>query len=147
MSIVDNVRAVRWFCYYVLHYFTKHSIFHRQPALFRRRASGVRNGTERSYKQYSHYESVHCDKAQGPDTRRESLTKSVLKTARSVLIHGRHDVWNHRQLDCLLKSLLGLTWNMKYQSSVLLSLCEGNPPMTDGFPVHRASNVESVSIP
>ena len=34
----------------------------------------------------------------------------------------------------------------KGQNSVLLTLCEGNPPMTGGFPSQRASNIEKVSI-
>ena len=34
----------------------------------------------------------------------------------------------------------------KHQNCPLLALCEGNPPVTGGFPSQRASNVESVSI-
>ena len=34
----------------------------------------------------------------------------------------------------------------KHQSSVLLALCERNPPVTCGFPSQRASNMENVSI-
>ena len=34
----------------------------------------------------------------------------------------------------------------KHQSSVLLAFCEGNPPVTGGFPSQRASNVENISI-
>ena len=34
----------------------------------------------------------------------------------------------------------------KHQSSAILGLCEGNPPVTDGFPSQRASNAENVSI-
>ena len=33
-----------------------------------------------------------------------------------------------------------------HQRSPLLACCEGNPPATGGFPVQRASNVESVSM-
>ena len=33
-----------------------------------------------------------------------------------------------------------------HQSSVLQALCEGNPPVTGGFPSQRASNTESVSM-
>ena len=33
----------------------------------------------------------------------------------------------------------------KYQSSVLLAIKEGNPPVTSGFPSQRASNAENVS--
>ena len=35
----------------------------------------------------------------------------------------------------------------KHQSFALLTLCEGNPPVTGGFPSQKASNVESVSMP
>ena len=34
-----------------------------------------------------------------------------------------------------------------HQNSTLLALCEGNPPVTGGFPSQRASNAETVSIP
>ena len=33
-----------------------------------------------------------------------------------------------------------------HQSSALLDLCEGNPPVTGGFPSQRASNAESISM-
>ena len=35
----------------------------------------------------------------------------------------------------------------KHQRSTLLALCEGNPPVTGGFPSQRASNAESVFMP
>ena len=35
---------------------------------------------------------------------------------------------------------------MKCPSAALLTLCEGNPPVTGGFPSQRASNAESVSM-
>ena len=35
----------------------------------------------------------------------------------------------------------------KNQSSELLVLCEGNPPVTGGFPSQRACNSESISMP
>ena len=34
----------------------------------------------------------------------------------------------------------------KHQSSALLALCEGNPPVTGGFPSQRVSNAENVSF-
>ena len=34
----------------------------------------------------------------------------------------------------------------RYQSSALLALCEGNLPVTGGFPSQRASNAESFSM-
>ena len=34
----------------------------------------------------------------------------------------------------------------KHQSSALLCLCEGNPPVTGGFLIQRANNAESISI-
>ena len=35
----------------------------------------------------------------------------------------------------------------KHHSSTPLALCEGKPPVTDGFPSQRASNAEGVSMP
>ena len=38
-------------------------------------------------------------------------------------------------------------WQQRKQhSSTLLALCEGNPPVTGGFPSQRASNTESISM-
>ena len=45
----------------------------------------------------------------------------------------------------LFNTLFGLT-TKKHQRSLLLSLCEGNPLVTGGFPAQRDSNVEYVSI-
>ena len=56
--------------------------------------------------------------------------------------HNEHnDVSNHRRLECSVnrlfrrRSKLGVT-----------GLCEGNPPVTDGFPSQRTSNAENVSF-
>ena len=49
---------------------------------------------------------------------------------------------NHQQLNCLFNSLF---WQQgKPQSSTLLTLCEGNPPVTGGFPTQRVSNVSTL---
>ena len=48
---------------------------------------------------------------------------------------------NHRWLDCWFKRLLRLT-----SQPASLALCEGKPPVTDGFPSQRAGNAEAVSI-
>ena len=48
---------------------------------------------------------------------------------------------NHRWLDCWFKRLLRLT-----SQPASLALCEGKPPVTDGFHSQRASNAEAVSI-
>ena len=37
-------------------------------------------------------------------------------------------------------------WQRKHQSSALPILCEGNPPVTGGFPSQRVSNVWSASM-
>ena len=47
-------------------------------------------------------------------------------------------------LDCLLNSLHRLT--RKDESSSVLALCDGNPPVTGGFPSQGASNAERVVI-
>ena len=58
--------------------------------------------------------------------------------------HNEHDaVSNHRHPDCLLNRLLRDKKTSKLQ---VTGLCEGNPPMTGGFPLQRASNVENVYI-
>ena len=44
------------------------------------------------------------------------------------------------------REIFGTSNHSNYQSLILLVLCEGNPPMTGGFPSERASNVESVSM-
>ena len=56
-----------------------------------------------------------------------------------------HGVLDHRQFDCLLNCLFRLTWK-ETSKLALLALCEGNSPVTGGFPSQRDSNVESVSI-
>ena len=60
--------------------------------------------------------------------------------------HNEHPgVSNHRRLDCLFNCLFRLT-SKKTSKPVLLAFCEGNPPVTGGFPSQRASNAETVSI-
>ena len=59
--------------------------------------------------------------------------------------NGRDGVSNHRRLDCLPKCLF--TCRSKKTSKLRTTgLCEGNPPVTGGFPSERASNAENVSI-
>ena len=60
--------------------------------------------------------------------------------------HNERDgVSNNRCLDCLLKSLFRVrskkTWKLR-----VTGLCEGNPPVTGGFPLQTASDAENVSI-
>ena len=50
----------------------------------------------------------------------------------------------HQLIDCLFKSLHSLT--AENITSTLLTLCAGNPPVTDGFPSEKASNSGSMSI-
>ena len=60
--------------------------------------------------------------------------------------HCEHDgVSNHRRLGSLLNRLF---WRRPKKTSKLrvLGLCEGNPPVTGGFPSQGASNAENVSI-
>ena len=55
-----------------------------------------------------------------------------------------HGVLNQQRLDCLFNSLFG--WQQRnHESSTLLTPCEGNPPMTCGFPSQRVSNAENIS--
>ena len=64
----------------------------------------------------------------------------------SVTLQWRHNerdgVSNHRRLLCLLCRLFRqIKENIKAPR-----VCEGNPPMTGGFPSQRASNTENVFI-
>ena len=53
--------------------------------------------------------------------------------------HDYQGISNHQQLDCLSNSLLRLiSKRTSYQSSILLALYEGNPPVTSGFHSQRA---------
>ena len=53
-------------------------------------------------------------------------------------------VSNHRRLDCLLKHLFRRR-SKKTSKLYLIGLCEGNPPMIDGFRSQSSSNAENVS--
>ena len=59
--------------------------------------------------------------------------------------HECHGILNHWQFNCLLNSFLWMI-TKKHQNSVLLALCQENPPLTDGFPSQRANYVESISM-
>ena len=48
-------------------------------------------------------------------------------------------------LDCLLNDLF-MRRSKKTSKLHVTRLCQGNPPMTSGFPSHRASNADHVSI-
>ena len=68
----------------------------------------------------------------------------ILKTGLiSATLHERHGASIHRQPDCLFNRLFGLTSTSKPAS---LALCEGNPPVTDGFPSQRPNNAENFSM-
>ena len=53
----------------------------------------------------------------------------------TITSHSSRGVSNHRQGDCLFNSFFRPTAK-KHQSSLLLALCEGNPPV---FPCHASS--------
>ena len=57
----------------------------------------------------------------------------------------RDGVLNHQRHDCLLNRLFRGR-SKKASKLRLTGLCEGNSPVTDEFPVQRASNAEKVSI-
>ena len=55
--------------------------------------------------------------------------------------HSERDgISNHRRIDSLLNR------SKKISKLRVTGLCEGNPPVTGGFPSQRASNVENISI-
>ena len=55
----------------------------------------------------------------------------------------RDGVPNHWRLDCLLNRLFRC-WSKKISKLGVTCLCEGNPPITGGFPSQRASDVENI---
>ena len=57
----------------------------------------------------------------------------------------RHGVPNHQHIDCLLNHLFRCR-SMKTPKLRVTGLCEGNPPVTVGFPSQRAGNAENASI-
>ena len=57
----------------------------------------------------------------------------------------RHGISNHRRLDCLLNRLFRRALEKTSRLRVT-GLCEGNPPVTGGFPSQRASDTENISI-
>ena len=60
--------------------------------------------------------------------------------------YNKHDaVSNHRLFDCLLNCLFRCR-SKKTSKLHVTGLCEGNPPMTGGFPPQRASNAGKASI-
>ena len=60
--------------------------------------------------------------------------------------HNKCDgVSNHQHLACLLNRLFKRR-SKKIPKLRVTGLCEGNPPVTDGFPSQRARNAENVSI-
>ena len=60
--------------------------------------------------------------------------------------HNERDgVSNHRRLDCLLSCLFRRR-SKKISKLCVTGLCEGNPPVTGGFPSQRSSNAKNVSI-
>ena len=60
---------------------------------------------------------------------------------------NEHDgISNHRRLSCLFNPFFRRR-SKKTSKLRVTGLCEGNPPVTGGFPSQRASNGENVSIP
>ena len=60
--------------------------------------------------------------------------------------HNEHDgVSNHRRLDCSLNRLFRRR-SKKTSKLRITGLCEGNQPVTGGFPPQRVSNAENISI-
>ena len=59
--------------------------------------------------------------------------------------NDRHGVSNHRRPDCLINRLFR-RGSKKTSKLRVTSLCEGNPPVTSGFPSQTANNAENVSI-
>ena len=66
-----------------------------------------------------------------------------------IILQLRHNeregVSYHRRLDCLRNRLFRRR-SKKTSKLRVTGLCEGNPPVTGGFPSQRAGNAENVSI-
>ena len=69
--------------------------------------------------------------------------------ASGITLPWRHDkrdgISNHQCIGCLLNRLFRRR-SEKTSKLRVTGLCEGNPPVTGGFPLQRASNMENVSI-
>ena len=59
--------------------------------------------------------------------------------------HEGHGISYHQKVDCLFNCFFWLT-SKKISEPVLLTLCEGNPPVTSGTPSQRASNMVTFSM-
>ena len=60
--------------------------------------------------------------------------------------HNEHNgISNRQHLDCLLNRLFRRR-SKKTSKLHVTGLCDGNPPVTSGFPSQRVSNTENVSI-
>ena len=58
--------------------------------------------------------------------------------------HEGHGVSNHRRHQCLFNRMFRR--ESKKRSKLRVTLYEGDPPMTSGFPSQRAGNAETISI-
>ena len=74
-----------------------------------------------------------------------TIWRQFLYTSISILLqwcHSKRDcVSNQRRLDCLLNRLFRRTSKLR-----VIGLCEGNPPVTGGFPSQSVSNAKNVSV-
>ena len=65
------------------------------------------------------------------------------------ILQWRHNecdgVSNNQRIDCLLNRLFWHRWK-KTSTLRVTGFCEGNPPVTGGFPSQKASNAGNVSI-
>ena len=81
--------------------------------------------------------------------RRRRTRNYVVLTESMRMMTEHHGVSNHQQLAVCSKVFS--CWHHKHQSSALLTLCEGNPPVTIGFPSDgqwpvMASDAKRISV-
>ena len=62
-----------------------------------------------------------------------------------VMSHEHLSILNHHQLNCLFYCFLSLTTKHSLKLHIT-GLCEGNPTVSDGFPLQRANDAESISM-
>ena len=75
------------------------------------------------------------------------LSTKVTSPALGQLLQWRHNERNgvstHRHIDCLLNRLFR---RRSKKTSKLTGYCEGNSPVTNGFPIQKGNNAKNVSI-
>ena len=88
----------------------------------------------------------HCRSILGGNQGRHHPQKDPTPDPHPITLQWRHNerngVSNHQRLECLLNRLFERI-SKKTLKLRVTGLCEGNPPVTGGFPSQRASNADA----